>query len=185
MNKIIIGLVGPIASGKGTVKKYLVEKYGAQDCRFSTILRDVLNRLSLETSRDNLIKVSTILREQFGQDLLAKVIANDAKHFTGDLVVIDGVRRMEDVKYLREVPGFVLVAIDAHPERRHSRLINRNENAGDDKKTYEEFVADHSRETEATIPGVMKTADLTIDNSGTMEELYAQVDKIVADLKAK
>jgi len=185
MNKIIIGLVGPIASGKGTVKKYLVEKYSAQDCRFSTILRDVLKRLSIEPSRDNLINLSTILREQFGQDLLAKVIANDAKHLDGEIVVIDGVRRMEDVKYLREVPGFVLVAIDAHPEKRHTRLVVRNENTGDDKKTYEEFIADHSRETEATIPGVMKTADLIIDNSGTFDELYAQVDKIVAELKAK
>ena len=28
MSKLIIGLVGPIASGKGTIKEYIIEKYG-------------------------------------------------------------------------------------------------------------------------------------------------------------
>src|ERR1035437_647794 len=100
MAKIILALTGPIASGKGTIKKYLVEKRGAKDCRFSTILRDVLNRLNVEVDRNNLIKLSTSLRETFGQDLLSKAIAKDAKNLDADIVVIDGVRRMEDVNHL-------------------------------------------------------------------------------------
>src|SRR3990167_736894 len=54
MAKTILGLVGPIASGKDTVKKYLEKKYSALGCRFSSILRDVLERINLPNSRENM-----------------------------------------------------------------------------------------------------------------------------------
>lgn len=179
MAKIIIGLTGLIASGKGTVKKYLVEKHGAKDCRFSTILRDILNRLDLQVNRDNLIELSTSLREKFGQDLLSKAIAKDAKNLDANIVVIDGIRRMDDINHLMGIPGFVLVSVDANPKVRYERLVKRNENAGDDKKTYKDFQADHKRETEMTIPGVMKHATESIENSGSLKDLYKQIDLII------
>jgi len=184
MSKLIIGLVGPIASGKGTVKEYIVNKYKAEDCRFSSILRDVLKRLSLEINRDNMINLSTILRQSFGQDLLAKVISQDVKNMNTDVVVVDGVRRVDDVKYLKDLEGFVLLGIDAEPSIRYKRLVIRNENVGDDKKTYEEFLADHNKETELTIPPIMKTANLIIDNGGTLLELYAQIDAFITSRKS-
>ena len=75
MSKVIIGLVGSLASGKETTKKYLIQKYSAQDCRFSSILRDVLERVAVSNSRENLQKISTVLRANFGEDLLSKAIA--------------------------------------------------------------------------------------------------------------
>ena len=58
-NKIILGFTGLIASGKGTAAKYFNEKYGATTYRFSTMLRDLLNRIHVEHSRDNIIKSVT------------------------------------------------------------------------------------------------------------------------------
>jgi dephospho-CoA kinase len=179
MSKLIIGLVGPIASGKGTIKKYIVEKYGAKDCRFSTILRDVLTRLSLEINRENLINMSTVLRQNFGQDLLAKVIVEDAKNLDANIVVVDGVRREEDIRYLKGLDGFVLLGIDADSKVRFERLVLRNENIGDDKKTFEDFLADHNKETEITIPAIMKTAYVILDNNGTLTELCLQIDNFI------
>jgi dephospho-CoA kinase len=181
MPKLIIGIVGPIASGKGTIKEYLISKYGAKDCRFSTILRDVLKRLSLEINRDNLINLSTSLRQTFGQDLLAKVIMEDAKNISANIVVVDGVRRMEDIQYLKKLDGFILLGIDADPKIRYQRLVSRNENVGDDKKTYEEFLADHLRETEITIQEVMKNAKTILNNNGTMTELESKIDKFITN----
>ncbi len=183
MSKIILGFVGPFASGKDASKKYLDEKYGAKSFRFSTILRDVLNRIGVSITRDGLITLSTSLREAFGQDLLAKVIAKDVADAPGEIIVVDGIRRLPDIEYLNRLPGFVLISIDAEEKTRYERMVKRNENEGDAQKTFADFQADHQRETELTIPGVMATAKYHIDNSGDFEELYAQIEKIIAQEK--
>ena len=179
MSKIIIGLVGSLASGKETTKKYLAEKYNAKDCRFSTILRDVLLRVDVPNSRENLQKISTVLRANFGENLLAKAIAMDASKLDADIVVIDGVRRFTDIEHLNKLSNFILVKIDADPKERFRRMKMRNENAGDDKKTFEQFLEDHNAEADKQIPEVMKTAKYSIDNSGTLEDLYKQIDEIL------
>ena len=180
MPKIIIGLVGTLASGKGAVKNRLVEKYQAQDCRFSTILRDVLNRLDVPVKRENLQELSTALRKLFGEDLLAKAIAKDASNLDSDIVVIDGIRRVSDIGHLLPLDNFILVSVDADPKVRYERLVERNENAGDDKKTFEQFIDDQDTEADRNIPEVIKLAKERIDNSGSWDGLCKQVDDIVA-----
>jgi len=182
MSKIILGLVGSLASGKETTKKYLVEKYNAKDCRFSSILRDVLERVAVPNSRENLQKISTVLRANFGENLLAKAIAMDASKLDADIVVIDGVRRFTDIEHLNELPNFILVKIDADPKIRYERMKKRNENAGDDKKTLEQFLEDHNAEADKQIPEVMKSAKYSIDNSGSLEDLYKQIDEVIKKL---
>ena len=183
MKKLIIGLTGPVASGKGTVKKYIEEKYGAKDCRFSTILRDVLVRIDVPIIRENLQKVSTTLRQLFGEDLLARVIAKDVLELNSEIVVVDGVSRLADIRYLKENKGFVLISIDADPQVRYERMVLRNENVGDDKKTFEQFLADHNAEADSEVPIVMKEARFTIENSGTLDELKIQVDKLIGEIR--
>jgi dephospho-CoA kinase len=180
--KIIIGLVGQMACGKETVKKYISKKYNTQDCRFSTPLRDVVKRLDIPESRENLQKLSTILRTTFGEDLLAKVIAFDASKLNSEIVVIDGVRRMADIKYLKELPNFHLFKIYVDQKTRFDRMVVRNENAGDKDKTFEQFSQDQNNETEMEIPVVMDFSKISIDNNGSFEELYLQIDKIIADI---
>lgn len=182
-NKIILGFVGPLASGKGTVAKYLHEKYGSRAYRFSTMLRDILNRIYVPHSRENLQNLSQFLRERFGQDVLSKVIAKDVEQDSGKIVVIDGIRRPTDILYLQNIPGFHLIAITAEHELRWKRLVERNENAGDDKKTFEEFLRDGQAEAELHIAELEKKAEFTIVNNESKEELLAQVEKVLTQLK--
>ena len=181
--KLIIGLVGPIASGKGEVKRYLQEKYGATEHRFSTMLRDVLDRLHLEQSRKNIQDISILLRQHFGEDLMAKVLTEDVKEDDHDLIIIDGIRRMADIKYLGELPGFNLIAIDATEQLRYERLVKRGENAGDSQKTFADFQKESLVETELTIPGVMATAKISLENNGDLEGFRLKIDKLLADLR--
>lgn len=179
MNKIILGLVGEPASGKGTVVKYLEKKYGASSHRFSNPLRDVLNRLHLEVDRKNMQDISIILRSQFGQDLLAKIISQDAANDHNSIVIVDGVRRPADIEYLKKLPEFKLAYITTDIKTRYERLVQRGENTDDKTKTFEDFAKEHEVETEANIPTIGKTADFIIDNSKGLEELYKQIDKII------
>ncbi len=179
MAKAIIALSGPIASGKGTVKEYIVRNYSAKDCRFSTILRDVLGRINQPITRENLVKVSVSLRKTFGESTLAKAIVKDAVSIDNDIVVVDGVRRLADIEYLSKVPNFNLIAVDARLKIRHERLVKRGENEGDSTKTYSRFLKDHEYETEKSIPAVMRKAKYNLDNNGSFEDLYKQIDSIM------
>lgn len=178
-NKIIFGFVGLLSSGKGTATKYLSEKYHASTFRYSTILRDLVDRIYVEQSRDNLIRISECIRKLFGEDVLAKTIAQDAQKATGDLVVVEGIRRLADIEHLTKLPNFVLVEIIADPEVRYKRLVVRGENTDDASKTYEQFLEDHKRSTEMSILEVIPHAKERIDNNGDAESLYQQLDVLI------
>ncbi len=182
-NKLIIGIVGQMAAGKGTAANYLKEKYGASTYTFSTMLGDVLDRFHLERNRDNFIKISEQMRSTFGEDIMAKTMANDVKKDSNNLIVVEGVRRDADIEYLSQMEGFVLVEIFANMEKRFERTKKRGEKIDDNDKTFEEFEADHQRSTELSTVEVAKQATIRIDNNGTLEELYTQLDSLIKQNK--
>ncbi len=172
-----------MAAGKSTATDYLAQKYGAARYRFSDLLRDLVRRLYLPETRDNLIQISIVLRNEFGQDLLARTLAEDIKkNKEHDYIIAEGIRREEDIKFLRELPGFHLISIDADIETRYKRLKTRGENEDDQTKTFEEFVADHERETEKSIIPLMAKAEFTLNNNGDAQSLYNQIDEIIKKL---
>ncbi|MFA6183628.1 MAG: AAA family ATPase [Parcubacteria group bacterium] len=180
MTKVILGIAGEIAAGKGTTAKYLVEKCGASTHRFSTALRDVAKRMYLDESRENLQQLSTLMRDGFDDNILSRVIYNDVGKDSCEVVVIDGVRRMKDIEFLEKMPEFKLIYIEADLRKRYERITKRRENIDDKEKTFDEFRRDNKREAEIQIKYLKDEADFVIDNNGTLEELYAQIDKIVA-----
>jgi dephospho-CoA kinase len=152
MSRHIIGLVGRQGSGKGTAAKILAEKYGAQLFRFSAILGDVLDRVAVERTRDNMIKISEALRATFGEDVLAYAIEKDAINSTSDIVVIDGIRRIEDIAALEPLPQFKLVEISAPAKVRYDRMTHRGEKSGENEMTWDEFAEQEQAPTELSIP---------------------------------
>jgi len=185
MDKLILCFVGQIASGKDVAKKYLEKKYGAESLRFSSVLRDALICLGVEGNRDNIIKLSTWSRENFGNDLLAKTIATKAKKIKNKLIIIDGARRIDDLIYLKENKNFHLIAIETDTKTRYKRSVSRNENPGDEQKSYKDFLNDQEKETEITIPATMATANFKIDNNQDLNHLYKQIDNILQELDFK
>ena len=171
-----------MAAGKSTVTNYIKEKHGAVTFRFSDMLRDVLTRLHLETSRANMQTISTLLRQQFGDDLMSKVIAADVAEADAPLIITEGIRRPSDITYLKQVPGFVLVALTADPKVRFERITKRTENPDDATKTWEQFEQEQKQEAEQKIKELMQDADFTIDNDGTKKELFEHTDAILKKL---
>jgi len=180
--KIIIGLVGEIASGKDTVAAYLEKKYGAGIISFSQPLRDILDRLFLPYTRNNMANLGISLRGAFGQDLLSRVIADEVKAGKKKIIVLPNVRLESDLVYLRREPGFVLVSIETDIKKRFERLKKRGQNADDRTKTWAEFLKDHRLSTEIQIKQLAAKARYQLDNNGSRPALNKQIDVLIKQI---
>jgi dephospho-CoA kinase len=169
-----------MGSGKGTLIKYVMKKYEARSFSFSKILRKLLKEVCLEENRKNLQKISTVLRKNFGEDLLAKTLYEKIKKDKSVLIVVDSVRRLEDIKYLKGLKNFRLVYLEAEMQKRFTRITGRKENTDDKNKKFKEFKKEHLAETERQIKGLRKNANFLIKNNGTKKEFYAQIDSFFA-----
>lgn len=181
MAKLILGIAGEMGSGKGVIAKYVTEKYSAGSYKFSQILRDVLDRIYIDQTRENISTLSLILRKNFGEDMLAKSIYYDVQNDNHEIIILDGVRRIEDIVYLKKLPEFKLVYVEADLNTRYERLIKRGENEGDSEKTFEQFKKDHEADSDARILDLKKYSDEVIENNGTYEDLYNQIDEIIKE----
>ncbi len=182
-NKIIIGIVGEICAGKGAAAAYLKEKYNGAVFKFSTPMREVMSRLYVEQTRENLQKFSLAMRSTFGDDLFTKVIAKDVARSDFSFIITDGIRRPSDIIELKKLPGFHLITIVADEKIRYERVKTRNENLSDATKTWNEFLKDAAGETEMTIRVIAAKAEYTINNNGSLEDLYKALDEVINKIK--
>lgn len=179
MAKLILGITGEMGCGKGTIARHVTENYHGSAHRFSTILRDILDRIHVEQSRHNMTSLSRILRENYGEDVFARSMHHDVENDRHDIVVVDGIRRLEDIKHLRQVPHFKLVYVEADMRVRFERILLRGENVGETKRTFADFQKDHELNSELQIRGLKDCADYVVDNNGEVEGLYRQIDQII------
>jgi dephospho-CoA kinase len=82
---------------------------------------------------------------------------------------------------LRGLPNSFLIAIEAPAELRFERLKKRNDRPGDAEKTWEEFMRENDAEPERMIEEIAKEADVTIDNSGTMDALRREIQTFLRE----
>ncbi|MFB6181335.1 MAG: AAA family ATPase [Candidatus Magasanikbacteria bacterium] len=177
---IKLGIVGKIGSGKTTAAKYLQQAHNFKTIKFSGFVRDILDRMHLQQNRDNMSKLSTSLRESFGKDIFSRVLIKESKN--KDRVILEGARKQEDLSNFKDREDFYLLAISADQEIRYNRVSSRNENEDDKGKTFEEFKQDEKKATETEIASLMKLADYTISNNGTLAEFQEKLDKLIAKL---
>lgn len=178
-NQLIIGLIGEMAAGKTTVADYLKKKHGAISFRFSDILADILDRIYIEKKRKNYQSLSTFLRTMYGDELLSQVIAQDVDKSDHHFIVIEGVRRFDDIVSFKKKPNFHLWMIDTKALIRFERLTTRKEKPDDQKKTWEQFQKDELEEAEQQISIIAKKTKTHIDNNTTRENLFTQVEEVL------
>jgi dephospho-CoA kinase len=179
-DKIVIGLIGEKGAGKGSISKYLMEKFGAVHNGTSPILKRTLDDLHIPATRDNLIKLALVLKEGFWPAVVIDSLITDIEDSGAKIVIADGIRMHGDVEPFRQKYGkdFYLVYITADVRTRYKRTKLRKEKAGEDKTTFEQFLAEEGRLTEVSIHEIGATADFTIDNSGTHDDLKKRMEEV-------
>ncbi len=172
----MFGIAGEPGAGKDTVKEYLVHTYGSESLGFSLILKDILLRLSIELCRENYARLAEAIRESFGENVLAKVLTRDIACISKPLVVIDGIRKFGELEELRKLPNFHFIFMETDLRVRYERIKNRGTKVDDISKTFEDFVRDHEHAADREVRNLKEYADVVIENNGTREDLFAQID---------
>lgn len=195
-NSLVIGLTGNIATGKSSVLDYLA-RLGAYIIDADKLAHQSMtpegaayHAVIAEFGPAILNPDKTINRKALGQivfknaDLLNKLeqIVHPAV-FAMTLKLVEAapasVIVLEAVKLLEAGPMFSQVdevwVVTARPEVQLRRLM---ENRGMDEATARQRMGMQSPQA-----AKINQADRVIDNSGTLDELYAQLDQIWAELK--
>lgn len=186
--KIIIALVGPFKSGKTIAAQHLQKKYQAIRLRFSEFLEDTVKSCHCLDHKDRQIlqRMSTALRGEFGDNLLGRIVDGFVKKSKANIFVLDGVRRIGDIEYLRNMPGFGLVSIDADPKVRWQRAKKQSDKSDDAEKTFEQFLEEENNEADARIRDVMREADFCIDTTHLIkQEHFYKLEEILSEIKRR
>jgi dephospho-CoA kinase len=106
-----------------------------------------------------------------------KAMLREVENEDSDLVIVDGLRMPGDPDVFREAyeNSFFLIYVTADQRVRYERSVSRGEKVGESDAAFEEFAAKENLETERLISEVGKTADFTIVNNGTANELEEKI----------
>lgn len=178
---MIIALTGSAGAGKDTVAEYLESK-GFKKFVYSDYIRKKLEKEGKPATRNNLIETGNAIRAKYGAGELSNRILNDIDAEAIKHAVLVGARNPEEISRLRQRKNFTLWFVDASLEVRYARIKKRNSEK--DAVTYEEFVAQEERENSndansQQLKSVAVLADETLQNSGEVDFLHQQIDKLL------
>jgi dCMP deaminase len=184
---MFLGFTGPNAAGKGEAIKYLVDQRKFIAFSLSDIIRAEAKKRGLEPVRYNLITIGNELRKKEGSAVLAAMTAAKIKNMPQ--AVVDSIRNPFEVLELQKtLKNFKLIGINADPKVRFERSMKRArpgdaQNLDDFNK--KEELENTSDPDAQQLTKCYEMADIKIDNSGTPEQLFRQLDVILSELNYK
>ncbi len=184
---MIIGFTGKRGCGKDTAAGRLVDAHGFCMLDFTKdVLAPILRKEGREVTRENLISLAMDGRKQGDDGFWAKKLCATIRKNKGCNYTISGIRYNEEAEaFRREFPErFVLVSMVCEDRMRYERSMKRG-TKGEKGMTFEDYMKTEEKPTERAILETMDKADFAIDNNGTIEELFAEVDKLVSLIKTK
>lgn len=178
---MILGLTGPMASGKSTVVTAL-KKRGFKLITLSDMVREECRRLGLPEEREQLMEIGQKLRCESGAGVLAQRALEKIGR-SEDQWVVDGIRNPAEVDVLRSHPDFVLVANTAPEELIIQRILSRKR--PDDTLDEESIRKKLRRELGEGEPAdgqqvgkCIAMADYTFENTMPMDEVEEAFKKL-------
>lgn len=176
---IRIGLCGKMRSGKDTVADYLFYEHGFElPAAFGNSLKYYAHLIFPDVPKNpkprELYQFMNFMRD-YDPDVWVKHLANYVEVIAGYRgttgIVVSDARQANEVAWLRD-NGFTIVKVESDEITRMERILAKDETVGEE-------VLRHN--TELFVDEI--EADYTIPNFGTLDELYAKVDELVAELR--
>lgn len=183
-----IALTGALRSGKSAAARYLAEKYGYTEFAFGDELKRDFHRRYPEIPRTPKPRVGyqnhgQLMRELIGQDVWVDACFDAIETAEADVyvpdytpnfrVVISDLRQPNEFTRCR-AEGYVIIRIKAQSALRIHRAVEAADTFS---------FADLTHETEQHTDGF--ACDFEIVNDSSLDELYAKIDGVMAELQRK
>lgn len=182
---MIVALTGTNGAGKGAVVDYLVKDKGFVHHSNSGFITEEIKRRGMPVNRDSMNIVGNDLRKTYHPAHIVESHHKSAQEHGKD-AVIEALRAIGEAQFLKD-RGVPIIAVDADRRLRYERAIKRGSEK--DQVTFEEFCLHEDREFaqaaahDMNVGAVMKMADYTVHNDGTLEDLHRQVDEVLEKIK--
>lgn len=162
-------LMGKAGCGKDTVADYLVDRHSFVKYRLAQALEDLcrIKHGMKGKDRELMIRVGEKYKDCFGQDYWLQLVADQVKQSSTARIVISDVRFPYEYEYF-DTNGFWPVRVVCSDRHRITRLANR------DGSQQLATLTDPTEQQVDDLPSRYR-----INNSGTLQELYDEVDILV------
>ena len=184
MEKVVIGLIGTIGSGKDTVSDYLIKKHKFLEVSIGDLVREAAKSKKLKLTRDNLQHITKSYKKRYGSDYWSKKAVKKILRIKSNKIILNGIRSLSDLTFQKRAfkKNFFLVLVDAKPSIRFERMRKRKRPG--DPKTLSEFKRQEKNEYKlyGNFEKTLKKADFKINNNYTVKETYNQTSKLLKKL---
>lgn len=176
---IIIGITGTLGAGKGTIVDYLTKQKNFAHYSVRAYLIREMERLKMPNNRDSMTNLANRLRAENSPSFVTDELFKEAL-LKGEDAIIESIRTPGEIESLRKKGRFFLFAVDAEPETRYKRILERASET--DKISYETFLSNEAREMNSADPNkqnlkkCIAMADVVFDNNGDLALLHEQVE---------
>lgn len=173
----IIAFAGMPFSGKSEAVQ-IAKNSNIPVFRMGDAVWDEVKARGLELNDKNVGMIADKMRKDHGMDIWARRTLDKIKSSDKtDVVVIDGIRNVEEIDRFKKDLGkdFVVIAIDASDETRYKRALKRSRQ--DDSKDLEKIKERDKRELRWGLDVVIASADIVISNEANIDEFKNKIRK--------
>ncbi|MGB0652845.1 MAG: AAA family ATPase [Thermoplasmatota archaeon] len=181
----VLGFTGMPGSGKSEAM-HVARARGHPVVRMGDLIWEEVERRGLPRDAANVGRIANALREEEGKDVWSRRTVARVREVAGDapVVLIDGIRNLEEVETFREQLGdeFLLVAIHTDQHERFARMHRRgrDDDAGDD----DGLLARDQREMGWGIARTIALADEMVVNDDSLDVFKQRVAALLDQLTA-
>lgn len=166
---LIVAITGMPGAGKSTAAKAM-EAHGFKRIVMGDVIREETRRRGMEPDERNTGRVMLELRENFGPGAVAEVCLRSLSAMKEEVVIVDGVRSLEEVEVFSRAGRVRLLAVTASRDRRFKLLTERGRS--DAPTARASFDERDRRELSVGVGNAMALADESLSNErATAREL--------------
>lgn len=179
---LIIGITGTLGAGKGTIVDFLVREKGFRHFSVRGFISEEIVRRGLVVNRDSMVLVANDLRVTHTPSYIVDCLYETALA-SGTSCIIESIRTPGEVISLKSKGNFYLLAVDADPRARFTRIAQRQSET--DLISYETFIENEAREMNSDNPNhqnlrkCIEMADFVFNNDGSVGELEKTVESVI------